>query len=367
MDRKNGIKLVKNSPTLLNKLEQQYNRTFIKKIVFFIICILVLLYLIIINISMGAASLNFGAIIQHIAAKIFFKTNLKNFDPVLNTIVWDLRMPRICMAILAGAGLGIAGTVMQGILRNPLVSPFTLGISAASGFGAALAIVTGIGIIQGGEIIIVSNAFLFSLIAIFMVYLLSKIRGITSTTLILSGVAIMYLFSALTSMLQYIATTDQLQGVVFWLMGSLGNSSWEKNLIIFIIHIIIIPIFLLFSWDLNSMLTGEESAKSFGTNVNLVMIICMLLSSLSAASIVCFNGIISFIGLVAPHIARLIIGSDHRYLIPASGILGSIILLTSDLIARTVLSPTELPLGIMTSLLGVPFFIYILLTKKKGI
>jgi iron complex transport system permease protein len=281
-----------------------------------------------------------------------------------DTIVWGLRLHRIMLAIVGGMGLAIAGAVMQGILKNPLASPFTLGIASAAGFGAALAIVLGAGFV-GGEYIIIANAFVFTLLASMSVYGLAKYKGITPETMILAGIAIMYLFSAMTSFLQYVGNAEQVQEVVFWMMGSLGRSSWDKVWIVTAVVAICFPYLLLKSWDINAMGAGDETAKSLGVNVETTRVVCMILVSLITASVICFTGTIGFIGLVSPHITRMVIGGDHRFLLPASALVGGLLLLGADTVARTILAPVILPVGIMTAFLGVPFFVYLFLRRKK--
>ncbi|MHB8117931.1 MAG: FecCD family ABC transporter permease [Methanothrix sp.] len=281
-----------------------------------------------------------------------------------DTIVWGLRLHRILLAIVGGIGLAVAGAVMQGILKNPLASPFTLGIASAAGFGAALAIVMGAGFV-GGEYLIIGNAFLFTLLASMSVYGLAKYKGITPETMVLAGIAIMYLFSAMTSFLQYVGQAEQVQEVVFWMMGSLGRSSWDKVWIVTSVIAACFPYLLLKSWDINAMGTGDETAKSLGVNVEKTRVVCMVLVSIITASVICFTGTIGFIGLVAPHITRMVIGGDHRFLLPASALVGGLLLLAADTVARTILSPVILPVGIMTAFLGVPFFVYLFLRRKK--
>jgi iron complex transport system permease protein len=253
---------------------------------------------------------------------------------------------------------------MQGILKNPLASEFTLGVSSAAGFGAALAIVLGAGFV-GGEYLVIGNAFIFTLIASFTVYGLAKYKGITPETLILAGIAIMYLFSAMTSFLQYVGHAEQVQEVVFWMMGSLGKSSWEKAGIISAILAVCLPYLIIKSWDINAMGAGDETAKSLGVNVERTRVISMVLVSLITASIICFTGTIGFVGLVAPHITRMVIGGDHRFLLPGSALVGALLLLGADTLARTILAPVILPVGIMTSFLGVPFFVYLFMKRRK--
>lgn len=278
--------------------------------------------------------------------------------------MWGLRLHRILMGVVAGAGLGVAGAAMQGILKNPLASPFTLGISSAASFGAALAIILGAGF-AGGEYLIIGNAFVFTLLATFAVYGLAKYKGITPETMILAGIAIMYFFSAMTSFLQYVGRAEQVQEVVFWMMGSLGRSSWDKVYASALMIIICLPYLILKSWDINAIGAGDETAKSLGVNVERIRVLSMIFASLITASVICFTGTIGFIGLVAPHMTRMVIGGDHRFLIPGSALMGSVILLAADTLARTVLAPVILPVGIMTSFLGVPFFVYLFMKRRK--
>ncbi|MCK9566035.1 MAG: iron ABC transporter permease, partial [Methanothrix sp.] len=209
------------------------------------------------------------------------------------------------------------------------------------------------------------NAFIFTLLASMSVYGLAKYKGITPETMVLAGIAIMYLFSAMTSFLQYVGHAEQVQEVVFWMMGSLGRSSWDKVWIVTGVIAACFPYLLLKSWDINAMGTGDETAKSLGVNVEKTRVICMVLVSIITASVICFTGTIGFIGLVAPHITRMVIGGDHRFLLPASALVGGLLLLAADTVARTIMSPVILPVGIMTAFLGVPFFVYLFLRRKK--
>jgi len=291
----------------------------------------------------------------------FFRT----YFTTQEVVVWNLRLPRILMGIVAGAGLAVAGTVMQGILRNPLASPYTLGIASAAAFGASLAIVLGAGFV-GGRYIIITNAFVFALSASFLVYGLARYKGATPETMILAGIAMMYLFSAMTSLLQYLGSAEEVQEVVFWMFGSLGGrASWANVIVISLVLVACVPYLLWKSWDLNAMGAGDESAKSLGVEVERVRIACMFVASLITATIICFTGTIGFIGLVCPHMTRMVIGGDHRFLLPASGVLGAVVLLGADAVARTVAAPQIIPVGIMTSFLGVPLFVYLLVRKGR--
>ncbi|KAF5078052.1 Hemin transport system permease protein HmuU [anaerobic digester metagenome] len=281
------------------------------------------------------------------------------------TIVWDYRLPRILMGILAGAALGLAGAVMQGILRNPLASPFTLGIASAASFGASLAIILGAGVIAGGSLI-VGNAFLFTLIAAALVYGLARYKGVTPETMIMAGIAIMYLFSALTSFLQYIGSSEDVHAVVFWMFGSLGRSTWETVTVAAVLIGCTFPLFLISARSLNTLAAGDEAAKSLGVPVERLRIGGMAGASLLTAGVICFTGTIGFIGLVAPHITRMVLGGDHRFLLPGTAVVGALVLLGADSIGRTIMAPQILPVGIMTAFLGVPFFILLFLRRGRN-
>lgn len=282
-------------------------------------------------------------------------------------VVRTLRGPRIVMALIAGAAFAISGTTMQGVLRNPLVSPYILGLSHAAAFGAGLAIVYGVGFVAG-EYLIVINAFVFGLAAMFLVYGISSFRGVTPETVILAGVAVGYLFSAAVAALKYFAPThEQLREIVFWLMGGLITITWEKVFIVLPVVVCCLGVMAWLAWDLNIMTAGDEVATSLGVNTRRVTIISLVVATLATTTVIAFTGVIGFIALVAPHITRMMVGTDHRYLLPASCLVGALLLLLADTAARTVLSPSELPVGILTAAIGVPFFLYLLMRRRKTI
>jgi len=227
--------------------------------------------------------------------------------------------------------------------------------------------VLGIGIFMPFEgYVVVANAFIFSMLAMLMVYGIARLRGITPESVILAGVAVGYLFSAMLSLIQYIAPEHQaVRAIVYWLLGRLSNAEWESVLIILPIVLVAVVLMMRHSWDMNVMSLGDEVAMSLGVNSRRVLVICMALGALATASIISFTGIIGFICLVSPHIARMMIGSDHRFLLPCSIVLGAGLLLCSDTLARLVLMPSEVPVGIVTSLIGVPFFLYLLLSRRR--
>jgi len=345
-----------------SELKEEYAQFVGRKVLFILLSLAGIALLAGVAATLGSANITPVEVYSAILAR-FFPGHFATTD-FIDTIVWQLRLHRVLMGIFAGMGLAVAGSAMQGILKNPLASPFTLGIASAATFGASLAIILGAGFVSG-QYLIVGNAFVFTMLASLTVYGLAKYKGITPETMILAGIAIMYLFSAMTSFLQYVGESEEVQEVVFWMMGSLGRSSWDKVGIIALVTVICTLVLMYFSWDINALGAGDETAKSLGVNVELVRIMCMMLASLITASVICFTGTIGFIGLVAPHITRMVVGGDHRFLLPASGLVGALILLGADTVARTILAPVILPVGIMTSFLGVPFFIYLFLKRRK--
>jgi iron complex transport system permease protein len=314
-------------------------------------------------ISVGAASFGWREALR----ALFAGPSANEAGAFAQTVVWQLRLPRVCMGLLGGAALGMAGAMMQGLLRNPLASPFTLGVASASGFGAALAITLGVGIAGWGQWMIVGNAFAFALLASCAVFLLSQWRGMSKETMILAGVATMYLFSALTSLLQYVGDMEEVHSVVFWLMGSMERATWLRTGLVAAAVVITLPWMYALSWDLNAMASGDEAARSLGVSARRIRTTGMFLASLATAAVICFSGTIGFIGLVAPHISRMLVGVDHRFHMPASLLTGAVLLVGADLAARTVFAPHVLPLGIMTSCVGVPFFFYLVVRHRKEI
>lgn len=281
-------------------------------------------------------------------------------------IVWIIRLPMACMAILVGAALGLAGAQMQTILDNPLASPYTLGISAAAGFGAALAIVLGVGVLPGGnEFLIPLNAFLFSMLCCMSIYLIAWRKRGTTETLVLAGIALLFLFNALTTFLEYISTQEDLQAVVFWLFGSMAKSTWPKVAFVGVVLLLVIPLFLMDAWKLTAMRLGDSKAQSLGVNVQKLRIKSFILISILTSSAVCFVGIIGFVGLVAPHIARMLVGEDHRYYLPASLLGGALLLSVSSIVSKLIIPGAIFPIGIATSCIGVPFFLYLILRRRS--
>lgn len=291
-----------------------------------------------------------------------------------SAIVWNVRLPRVVTAVVAGSGLAIAGVVMQSVLRNPLASPFTLGISQGAAFGAAVAIVglgagvTGSASVDAVRVLdawsVTGAAFAGSMIATLTIVAFAKYRGVTPQTMVLAGVALGSLFSAGTVLMQYFAEDTKVAAVVFWTFGDLGRATWRDAAIMTVVTALGLAYFLWRRWDYNALEAGSESARGLGVDVDRTRLVGMFIASLVTASIVAFLGIIGFIGLVGPHMVRRLIGNDHRFLIPASAAAGALLLLVSDTLARVVVSPVVLPVGAITSLLGAPLFLYLLMGRR---
>ena len=281
-------------------------------------------------------------------------------------IVLGIRLPRVLAAILAGIALSNAGLLMQGVFQNPLVSPYTLGVSNGASFGAALAIVfsSHFAFLNLGIYLIPVFAFISSVLTMILVYGIAKIAKNSSKTLILSGVAVGYLFSALVSLIKYVSDTKELPELVFWTMGGFSGINWIAIAIMAGACLVSFIIMMYFSWDLNVMTAGEESAISLGVNYKKIRMIAFVLSTILTAVAVSFTGVIGFVGLIAPHVTRMIVGSDYRYMIPVSSLVGALLLLLSDTVGRNIIAPTQLPVGIITSVIGVPFFLYLIIRKR---
>ena len=289
---------------------------------------------------------------------------------IAEVIVVNMRLPRILLAILTGVSLAVAGAVMQGILRNPLVSPFTLGLASAASFGAAVAIVFGAGLAAALMIdpnyITVISAFAVGLFSMFLIYGISRMRGTGPATLILAGVVIGYIFQAGVLMLQYSSNNQQLENIVVWLMGGMWGASWDTIIILAPITLVSVLLMGLMAWNLNALAAGDDIAKSLGIRVERLRLFCLFITTLAASSCLAFTGVIGFIGLMAPHICRMFIGNDYRYLIPCSALIGGIILMVSDTFARTIMAPQEIPVGIIMYVIGGIFFLFLILRGKES-
>ncbi len=281
------------------------------------------------------------------------------------TVLMQLRLPRITMALVSGIGLGISGLVMQAITGNKMASPFTTGLSNAAAFGASLAIIFGFMPFGSNQVGTVVMAFVFAFICAAMVYGIASAKGMGKTTIILIGIALNYFFSALNASMQYVANEQQLSAIVHWTFGSLSEITWEQIIVVSVILLLIFPFIVRFAWHYNLLSTGDESAVALGVNVMRLRLFSGIAVTLISSAIVSFTGVIGFVGLVAPHIARLLIGGDYRALIPLTALSGAILLITADTVGRVVVSPVIIPVGIVVSFIGVPVFIYLIVKEQK--
>ncbi len=349
------------------RIPENYLRYVNWKTGFIVILFLVSVTAIVVSISLGAANLS----LAEVASSLAGMSTTKRCD----IIVWNIRLPQTLTAFITGAGLAISGAAMQSILRNPLGSPFTLGISHAAAFGAAFSVmILGSGIMtsSGADTINITSpfittisAFSSSLLAAAIIVGISRLRGATPEIMILTGVALGAFFTAATMFLQFFADDVQLAAMVFWTFGDTARASYRELGIITIFTVTISIYFFANSWNYNAIDAGDETARALGIPLDRIRMIGMLLASLLTAAIISYLGIIGFVGLVVPHMVRRIIGADHRFLLPASFLGGGLLLLISDTVARLIMLPHILPVSVLTAFLGAPIFLYLILKGYK--
>ena len=334
-----------------------------------IILTVALTLIIILSLNVGFAQIPFSTVLSILAKRVPLLNNLvdsSNISYVDEAIIIQIRMPRVLAGALAGAALAAAGVVFQGIFKNPMADPYVLGVSAGAAVGASLAIVLGIGFTFLGLSTVPILAFAGSLIAVFIVYNISRVGSrVPVTTLLLSGIAVSIFLSAIVAILQVIAG-GRLHVVVFWLMGGLSYVEWKDIWATLPLICIGTGATYFYARDLNILTLGEETAQHLGVDIEKVKKLLLIFGSLVTAAAVSISGLIGFIGLIIPHITRIVIGPDHRILLPTSIIVGASFLVICDALARVIVSPVELPVGVITALSGGPFFIYLLRRKKES-
>ena len=343
---------------------REYKQSNKKKILIICLLFVTLFLALLLSLSLGSGGLTFSEVMQG-----FFHKD----DSINSIIVYEMRLPRIVIAILVGAGLSIAGCVLQSILRNPLASASTLGVSQGASFGAALGILiveAVAGVSTAGAKSAVSPylitlfAFIGSALSSLVILLLTRFKKLKPSAIILVGVALSSLFSGGLSLAQYFASETAMAQIVFWTLGDLGRVGWKEIALVAGVFLVVFVFFMIHSWKYNALEAGIDTAKSLGVRVESLTVVSMILASIVTGASVAFVGIINFIGLVAPHIARKMVGNNHVFLIPASAIVGGIILVLADLIGRMVIAPIILPIGAITSFLGAPLFLYFIFREK---
>lgn len=355
----------KNEKTL--SVSEQYNVVRAKKIaIIFILLALVFLFFVA-SVFVGSGTLSF----KEVFLAIFNKGS-----ETARLIVRRIRFPRVIAALIAGGGLAVSGLVMQTVLKNPLASPTTLGVSNAAVFGANFAIiVVGAGAFHSthGSWLSISNpylvstfSFLSAIIAAGSILLLARLKNLNASAIVLAGVAVSAIFQAGTTLVQYFASDTQVASAVYWTFGDLGRASYKTDLIMFIVVAVSTLFFFLKRWDFSAMSGGIAYAKTLGVNTRFMTIMSLLLASLITSVTVSFLGIIGFVGLTAPQFMKRIVGDDYRFLLPSSFLAGALLLLISDILGRLPIFGTSVPVGVVTSLIGGPVFLAILLRRKKN-
>ncbi|MFP4444736.1 MAG: FecCD family ABC transporter permease [Desulfosudaceae bacterium] len=350
------------------EVPEAYNAYIGRKIYFVVALLLMTAGLIVLSVSLGAVRVPAPEVIKTFLG---LETN-----PRFVIIVRQIRLPHALAALLAGAGLSVAGAAMQSVLRNPLGSPFTLGISQAGAFGAAFSVMLlGAGTMQSSQAdairiihpyLTTLCAFAACMVTSLIIVAIARLRGATPEVLVLSGVALGALFSAGTMFLQYFADDVQLAAMVFWTFGDVGRAGWTEVWFMAVVVTGATLFFITNRWRYNAIDAGDTTAQALGVRVEMVRMTGMVMASVVTAVIVSFLGIIGFVGLVCPHIVRRVIGDDHRFLLPASVLTGACLLLAADIAARLMLAPRILPVAILTAFLGAPTFLYLLISRRSS-
>ena len=346
-------------------------RFFFKRFLLLLFLFSLLIPVFFLSIASGAYSLSLGDVIR-----CLLNPRSENPSSIAHTVVWFYRVPRTIGALIAGAVLAVAGALIQGITRNPLASPFTLGISSAASFGAGLVIVLGLKLAlvsreflatSPGYVVVALTAWTICFLHTLLILMLVYVKGFSPESIVLAGIAMTYVYSAGITFLQYFAGEYQLREYVYWIMGDITRVDWSRLWVLVVALLVTAVSTPFFAWGLNTLALGDDVAKSLGVDPRRVRFAIALIASIATATVISVTGPIAFVCLMAPHIARLIIGSDNRYLLPASIAVGAAILTLSDVVARIALKPVELPVGAVTSALGATFFISLYMGRRRQV
>ncbi|MEM7669801.1 MAG: iron ABC transporter permease [Pseudomonadota bacterium] len=318
----------------------------------------VLALLMIVDILTGPALLDFADVVSALVAP-------GSVELTTTIIVWDIRLPITLMALLVGSALGMAGALMQTILGNPLASPYTLGFSAAAGFGAAVVILSGMSLPFLPWLTVPLAAFVASAGAAALVYGFASIRGMNAEVMVLAGIATLFLFQSLQSLVQYLAAPEVLQSIIFWLFGSLLKASWSSVPVTAAIIVVSAALLIPDLWRLTALRMGDDRAAAIGVNVKRLRIKVFVLVALLTAGAVAFVGTIGFVGLVAPHIARMTVGEDQRFLLPMSGLVGGLVMVSASIFSKLISPGSVIPIGIVTAVIGVPFLFALIVRGQR--
>lgn len=336
-----------------------YRKRNAKRLKLVLLGVLALLFAVALDVSIGPGNLPLADVLRTLV-------DPQSASPRLSVIVWDLRLPIALMALAVGAMLGLSGAGMQTILANPLADPFTLGVSAAATVGASVAIVFGWSVVPGaGPFIVTANAFVFALAASLVLFFMTKLRGVSAETMILVGIALLFTCNAFTALLQYRSNEVQLTQIVFWTLGSLARATWGKVAVAALLIALALPFFLMRGWALTALRLGDDRAESLGVRVDRLRLEILIATSLLAAVSVSFVGGIGFIGLVGPHIARLLVGEDQRFFLPVATIASAVLLSLASSVSKAITPGVIYPIGIITALIGVPFFFSLVMSIRN--
>ena len=338
---------------------------------YFVIATVVFAVILVLSLNLGFAAISFNDILKILTKQIPVLGNIvdiSNISKTAEVIIMQIRLPRVLCGALVGAALATAGVIYQGIFRNPMADPYVIGAMSGASLGSALVIVLGVGVALLGVNTLQIFAFVGSLITVLLVYTISRSGfRVPVTMLLLTGIAVTYFQSAIVTFLQVIASERLLHGLTFWLIGSLApTENWNKVWSILPLIVIGIAISYLYSRDLNILALGEDQAQHLGVETEKVKRILLICGALLTAAAVSISGLIGFVGLIIPHLTRVIIGPDHRVLLPTAAVVGASFLMICDAIARVAMGSGEAPVGVITALTGGPFFIYLLRRRKKG-
>lgn len=347
----------------------RYRSYILRKVLFLVLFLGILIVCSGVSLTLGGRDIgfvdSFVKVFKHLIGTTYEQGSPDWWD---DFVLWTVRLPRILVAIVVGAALSVCGTVIQSIVKNPLADPYTTGISSGAVFGVAIAMSLGISVVQGtgGDTGATLNAFVFGLIPAVVIIAVSRFRNSTSATIILAGIAMSYLFSALSTLVMLTSSAETLQSIYLWQIGSLDNTTWSSLPFMTAVTVIGTIICIIISNELNVLSAGENTARSLGLDTDGLKTFCLIVVSFMTAAVVSYVGVIGFLGLAAPNIVRLVLGSDNRFIIPASMLVGAAFLVLADTLSRLV-TTANIPVGVVMSLIGGPVFLAIILLNKRGV
>jgi len=349
----------------ISRTAEAYSRRWRWRIISIIGLAVVLLLVAAACMMVGSVDIKFTTVWQILFSHLPFVGTIGNWPDTTDTIVFDIRLPRVLLAGIVGAALAVAGSVYQGLFRNPLADPYLIGVSQGASLGAVIGILLPLTVF--GSNIVPILAFMGALIAVSVVYAIARVgKTLPVTTLILAGVAIGAFLTSVTSYL-ILVSGDKVHAIISWMMGEFSGTTWTQVAIVFPYVLIGVVFILFFARPLNVMQLDEEQAQHLGINVERTKLILLVASTLITAAAVCFVGTIGFVGIIIPHAVRLIWGPDHRSLLPLSALAGAVLMILADTASRTIMPPTEIPVGVITAFLGAPFFLFLLRRRKKAV